>query len=160
MLNIVLGLMLIAVSRADWTNLSYNSNLKCGACIKSGYNFCFVGIDGQQVDNETSFERTCCQDDTCAQMTNSSWSCSKSYNDTDYALTFCPQPKNKCGGQWKFDFSNNKNVTTDITIGNLSQGESCTLKIKSDCGAPGFQIKNDTTNITDSKIYITYIEYN
>lgn len=104
-------------------------------------------------------EKVCCQDENCPQMSNSTWSCSKSYTDQDYALTFCPLRKNKCGGQWKFDFSNNKNVSTNITIQNLTKGESCTIKVKSSCGAPAFQIL-DNANVTDTSVYITYIEYN
>ena len=92
-------------------------------------------------------------------MTNSSWSCSASYSDEDYALTFCPMKKNKCGDQWKYDFSNNQNVTSNITVQNLTKGESCTIKIKSSCGSPAFQL-GDNGNATSSKIYMSYIEYN
>jgi hypothetical protein len=92
-------------------------------------------------------------------MDDASYTCSKSYSDTDYALTFCPQPKNKCGQKSEIDFSNNVNVTEDISIDSMEEGDVCTYKIKARGGAPAFQLKNETS--TDcSKMEIKYVEYN
>jgi hypothetical protein len=74
-------------------------------------------------------------------------------------MTFCPQPKNKCGQKSEVDFSNNVNVTQDLTISSMQEGDVCTYKIKSRGGAPSFQLKNSTS--TDcSKMEIKYVEYN
>jgi hypothetical protein len=92
-------------------------------------------------------------------MSDASYSCSKSYSDADYALTFCPQPKNKCGQKTEIDFSNNVNVTENINIASMDDGDVCTYKIKSRGGAPSFMLKNSTT--TDcAKMEIKYVEYN
>lgn len=92
-------------------------------------------------------------------MTDSSYTCSKSYSDTDYAMTFCPQPKNKCGQRSEIDFSNNVNVTQDINIANMDEGDVCTYKIKARGGSPAIMLKNETT--TDcNKMEIKTIEYN
>lgn len=137
----------------------YNANLRCGKCINGGYNFCFQGNDTQQFNSDTDITATCCQDENCAEMNDAAWTCSKSYTDTDYAMTFCPQPKNKCGQKSEIDFSNNVNVTQDVTISSMDEGDVCTYKIKSRGGAPAFQLKNSTT--TDcNKMEIKYVEYN
>ena len=146
--------LLIATASA-----TYSADLKCGKCISEGYNFCFQGNDTQQFDRDSAITATCCQDETCSQMDDASYTCSKSYSDTDYALTFCPQPKNKCGQKSEIDFSNNVNVTEDISIDSMEEGDVCTYKIKARGGAPAFQLKNETS--TDcSKMEIKYVEYN
>lgn len=92
-------------------------------------------------------------------MTNADYTCSKSYSDTDYAMTFCPQPKNKCGQRSEIDFSNNVNVTQDLSITSMDEGDVCTYKIKARGGSPAIMLKNETT--TDcSKFEIKTIEYN
>jgi hypothetical protein len=92
-------------------------------------------------------------------MTDPNYSCSKSYSDADYALTFCPQPKNRCGQKNEIDFSNNVNVTDNISIGDMDDGDVCTYKIKSRGGSPSFMLKNSST--TDCiKMEIKYVEYN
>lgn len=92
-------------------------------------------------------------------MTDSSYTCSKSYSDTDYALTFCPQPKNKCGQKSTIDFSNNVNVTEDVSISGMDEGDVCTYKIKARGGSPAIMLKNSTA--TDcNKMEIKYVEYN
>jgi hypothetical protein len=137
----------------------YAADLRCGKCINGGYNFCFQGNDTQQFDRDTQITSTCCQDETCSEMTDASYTCSKSYSDTDYAMTFCPQPKNKCGQKSEIDFSNNVNVTQDITIDSMNEGDVCTYKIKARGGSPAFMLKNETS--TDcSKMEIKYVEYN
>lgn len=50
-------------------------------------------------------------------------------------------------------------MSSEITVKNLTQGESCTIKIKSSCGSPAFQLTNQT-NATSSDVYISYLEYN
>lgn len=92
-------------------------------------------------------------------MTNADYTCSKSYSDTDYAMTFCPQPKNKCGQRSEIDFSNNVNVTQDLSITSMDEGDVCTYKIKARGGSPAIMLKNETA--TDcAKFEIKTIEYN
>ena len=52
----LLVLLPAVVSASTFTPLTYSADLKCGGCIKSGYNFCFVGVDGQQFDKDTKIE--------------------------------------------------------------------------------------------------------
>merc|ERR1719453_466904 len=93
------------------TSATYSADLKCVKCIKEGYNFCFVGTDTQTFDKDNKPETTCCQDTNCAEASNSSWTCSGSYSDTDYALTFCPFKKSKCGDTADVTFEDNVNAT-------------------------------------------------
>lgn len=52
MIKKLLSLVLPAVVSASYTPDAYSQDLKCGACINSGYNFCFVGVDGQQFERD------------------------------------------------------------------------------------------------------------
>jgi hypothetical protein len=119
------------IAFAGQTTASYSPDLKCGNCIKEGYNFCFVGTDTMVFDKESKPEAICCENTNCAQASNTSWTCSGSYSDTDYALSFCPFKKSKCGDTSSVTFGNNVNATQSVTISNLSEGETCTFKIKS-----------------------------
>ena len=48
------------------------------------------------------------------------WTCSNTYNDKHYALTFCPYKIDKCGDKNIFQFTNIKNISLEINIANLS----------------------------------------
>ena len=72
-------------------NKTWNENMNCGQCIKNGYNFCFQGFDGMVMSlNSHNVPHTCCEDETCAEASDSSYSCSHTYSDTNYALSMCP----------------------------------------------------------------------
>ena len=63
-----------------------------------GYNFCMQAYDSVTVaagDSLPTFK--CCVDDQCSEVNTTSWSCSSTYANVSYALTFCPQQQSKCG---------------------------------------------------------------
>jgi len=137
--------------------ITHSTDLKCGKCIKGGYNFCFQGNDSQQFDNSTAVTSTCCSDTSCSENTNTSFTCSSIYSDKDYALTMCPFKKNKCGTKQNVTFSNT-NKSEEVKVKNLTSGESCTYMIKSSCGSPAFNTKN-FSGMNDSNVNITFIEF-
>lgn len=143
---------------ADLENATYSADLKCGKCIKEGYNFCFVGNDTQTFEKGTRPEATCCQDTSCAEASNSTWTCSGSYSDADYALTFCPFKKDKCGDTAEVEFDESVNVTQSLTVNDMSEGETCSFKIKSKCNAPGFK-KTSAEGMDDTNTEVSFIEY-
>lgn len=130
---------------------AYSAELKCGSCISSGFNFCVQGTDGQVFEEGVRPVATCCQDGACAEATDATYTCSSTYSDIDYALTFCPQPKKKCGEKHEIEYS--ETGAESVTVTNLTVGETCTYKVKSNCGSPAFKA-NGTKNVN-----ITYIEF-
>lgn len=92
-------------------------------------------------------------------MNDASYTCSASYADTDFALTFCPQPKNKCGQTSEINFSNNVNVTQELSIDSMDEGDVCTYKIKSRGGSPSIMLDN-RTQADCNNIEMKYVEYN
>ena len=62
------------------------------------------------------------------------------YRDSDYALTFCPFEKDKCGGVSAVEFTNEVNKTQDLKLINLEPGDVCSYQVKSACNAPGFKV--------------------
>jgi len=44
----------------DQASANYSADLRCGKCIKEGYNFCFVGTDTETFDRDNKPETTCC----------------------------------------------------------------------------------------------------
>lgn len=92
-------------------------------------------------------------------MSNSSYSCSASYADADFALSFCPQPRNKCGPTSEINFSNNVNVTQEISIDSMDDGDVCTYRIKSRGGSPSIMMDN-RTQADCNNMEMKYVEYN
>jgi hypothetical protein len=91
-------LALLSLVAADDTVVTHAENLKCGKCIKGGFNFCFEGSDGDVVASGASAPaQKCCADDQCAENTNAAYICSSTYADKEYALQMCPQPQARCG---------------------------------------------------------------
>lgn len=78
-------------------------------------------------------------DDTKRQR----WLCSYSYNDPIYSLHVCPFKRSSCGPNSEINFYD---VGDDgaIHIKDLKEGDTCTYKIESVCGAPSFTIGNST----------------
>ena len=64
---ISMGIMAL-INAADDTVVTHSASLKCGQCIKGGYNFCYVGTaDGPVVaDGATAPTATCCSDTSCS----------------------------------------------------------------------------------------------
>ena len=137
-----LALLLVSVAAIEHRNIPYSSTLKCGGCILGGYNFCFQGTDGQQV-SATPIS-TCCQDSTCAENTNTAYSCSSAFTSLDYAITMCPQMTSQCGNTKDFTPATPGDTST-VEVTGLLAGESCTFHVKSQCGAPGFLVKSEST---------------
>lgn len=65
------------------------------------------------------------------------WTCSNIFSDPVLAKGFCPFPRTKCGASQDFDFGE-VGEKTDISI-NITAGETCTYRIKADCGVPSFK---------------------
>lgn len=78
--------------------LAYDVTLKCDQCIRSGYVFCLNGQERTDVPlGETPPPGKCCQDATCAEASDSAWTCSSSYSDPILARAICPFPRGQCG---------------------------------------------------------------
>jgi hypothetical protein len=138
---------IIFASAIIFANATYPSDLKCSKCIKNGYTFCHKGTEGQLFENGQHPEYTCCTDATCPEASDPSYTCSSTYKDLEYALTFCPQPKDKCGDRQEINFEGNGFEILEPL--NLDEGESCTYKLKSSCGSPAFKIDyNGLLNVT------------
>lgn len=69
----------------------------------------------------------------------------------------CPQKQAVCGSNQTVSFTES-GAEANITMTGMSDGDSCTYKIKSSKGSPAFRVSNDST-ITDSKVNITYVEF-
>ena len=65
------------------------------------------------------------------------WTCSNIFSDPVLAKGFCPFPRSKCGSNQDFDFGE-IGEKTDINI-TVSAGETCTYRIKAECGLPSFK---------------------
>ena len=137
----------------------FSADLRCGKCVSNGYNFCFEGTDSLAYDDSNPPQMICCQDTSCPQATNSSWTCSKSYADQEYALTFCPQRKSKCGENQVEVFEDNVNFTRYVEPWNLADGETCTYMVKALCHAPSFKYTGGRGMAGSTNTYVTFIEY-
>ena len=111
-------------------------------CIKSGYTFCVQGVDGQVFEAGVKPVAVCCEDNTCAEASDATYTCSDTYLDQDYGLTMCPQRKDKCGEKQDLEFEEGDSETVEVA--GLELGETCTYKVKSNCGSPAFKIDDGT----------------
>lgn len=107
--------------------------------------------------------KKCCKDGTaenCPELKDAAWSCSSAYSDKDYALTFCPFKKKKCGDTAEITFGEGDvNKTNSIKVANLAAGESCSFKIKAQCNSPAFQALQDAKGFSDANTVISFVEY-
>ena len=69
----------------------------------------------------------------------------------------CPQKQATCGTNQTVEFTET-DAEANITISGMTNGDSCTFMLKSSKGSPAFKVSNEST-ISDSKVNITYIEY-
>lgn len=69
----------------------------------------------------------------------------------------CPQKQATCGSNQTVEFTD-IGAEANLTISGMTNGDSCTYMIKSSRGSPAFKVSNDST-ISDSKVNITYVEY-
>ena len=70
----------------------------------------------------------------------------------------CPFKKDKCGDVQKISFDKELNTTTEVSVKNLTQGESCAFEIKSNCNSPAFRVA-DSFMMDDENVDIYFIEY-
>lgn len=89
----------------------------------------------------------------------STWSCSDGYADKDFAKTMCPQKQAKCGTVQEVDFQMEGEEDL-ISVRALANGESCTYRIKAQCGAPGLSQNDELTTADHTKYEITTMEFN
>jgi len=150
--------MLTATIKAQ-DEVAHAEDLKCGKCIKAGFNFCHTGTDGVAIaDGGVEPTVICCEDDQCAEASDTDYTCSLTYSDTTYALQMCPQKQAQCGETQEVEFTEVDEAEVDLEVTGLTEGESCTYKIKSSKGSPCFKVKDEST-ITDDKVEISYIEF-
>ena len=147
MLKSIIVCALLSTTSAKWwkdgkPTKDQIKDFNCGKCIKSGNNFCFQGSDGMKL-NETIPEAvaTCCEPDDplCAAASDDNYSCSADYTNEDYSYSFCPQKRDKCGPTQQVTFDE-EGISQNLTIFNMTVGDSCTYKIHSKCGAPVFRV--------------------
>jgi len=150
--------MLTATIKAQ-DAVAHSGDLKCGKCIKAGFNFCHTGTDGVAVaDGVEEPTAKCCADDQCTEASDDTYTCSLTYSDTTYALQMCPQKQAQCGETQEVEFTEVGDAEVDLEVTGLTEGESCTYKIKSSKGSPAFKVKDEST-ISDDKVEISYIEF-
>lgn len=132
--------------------LAYASTLRCDECIRSGFVFCVQGTERQEVaPGGTPPSATCCQDATCSQASDSTWTCSSSYSDPVLARSICPFPRDQCGDRPQI-LLNNTGDAVNVTM-NLPPGGVCMYEMRSRCGMPAFM-----PNFTDG-VDIQYLQY-
>lgn len=68
----------------------------------------------------------------------------------------CPQVQNKCGTDQAFAFEKEDEMSS-IDISGLQSGDTCTYRVNTKCGGPGFRLHPDST-ATDSQINVSYFE--
>jgi len=73
-------------------------------------------------------------------------------------MTFCPFKKDKCGDTAEVEFEDNVNSTQSLTVNDMSEGETCSFKIKSKCNSPGFK-KVSSEGMDDGNTEVSFIEY-
>lgn len=158
-MKFLISLALMALIKADDTTVTHATTLKCGQCIKGGYNFCYLGTtDGPVITNGGSEPTsTCCADTSCSQNSDATYMCSSQYSDKEYALQMCPQKQAVCGTNQTMEFTQT-GQEQNVTISGMTTGDSCSYKIKSKKGSPAFKMSNSST-AGDSKVNITFVEF-
>lgn len=116
-------------------------------------------MEGAVVDENGNGEPTkkCLKDATGAEAKSADWKCSLAYTSKDLGITICPQRQKKCGSKQAVEFKTEGDKES-ITMKGLKKGESCTIKVRAKCGAPGFKLTGGTGD--SSKLDISYVEYN
>jgi len=85
--------------------ISFNANLRCGACITAGFIFCVPGDEGSDPATWGTKKAVCCKDkNNCPALTNTTFNCSSKYTNTMLAKALCPFKKNSCGNNTAFGF--------------------------------------------------------
>jgi hypothetical protein len=141
----------------DDIKITWRATLGCGACITGGYTYCFMGQEGQDYSN-VALTQTCCVNSTtagCSVINNPAYTCSNKYSDKMLAKNICPYQSSKCGGKGQaFRFNTWGDSTKNALSLALSNGDTCSLIINTQCGVPAFTV-GDTTGFQ-----IESIDYN
>jgi len=125
-----------------------------------GYSYCFQGIDGMTVASGTAAPTgQCCQngDTSCAPLSDTSYSCSSSYRNRNYAITMCPQIEDTCGNKQTMALAAVAD-TDSVAATGFSQGETCTYRTKTACGAPAVELTAGSL-VNDVNVQVTWFTY-
>lgn len=135
----------------DIKNITYNANLGCGACITGGFTYCVLGKEGDDYSGKIVAQK-CCTSATaqaCPEINDSTWTCSSKYSDTILAKNICPYSKAKCGGSGQaYRFTTWGDSTKNTLSYNITNGETCSYIITTECGVPSFTVNSDTTGLS------------
>ena len=104
----------------DNVTIAFSLTLGCGACIRGGYIFCYKGVEGSIMTTTLSTSNyKCCKTATdCARYyTDSTYTCSNTYEDSTLAKFSCPFMKQECGD------------TDTLVINNIGDTQNITMKI-------------------------------
>ena len=118
----------------------------CGDCIRGNYIYCVKGplFGAEFLNDDSKPTGVCCaKESLCGDyINNPEWSCSDKYTDNIYQYNICPMSHVKCGGDSWITVGqptgSGEQITVTKNIRDLSQGETCTYRVKSVCGAPTF----------------------
>ena len=137
---------------------AFDASMKCGKCIKNGYNYCHQGTYGQVVSTLGSAPTgTCCENDQCTEASDNTYMCSFTFTDPEYAMSMCPQKQSVCGTRQTVEFDD-FGQTRSITTAVMTEGDSCTYKILSSKGAPAFK-RTDTATLDSNNFEISFLEF-
>ena len=147
----------MAIASVAATEITYDETLKCGKCIKGGFIYC---LPADTADGEVVADGDDAPTGTCVEEATDGMVCSDTYSDVDYAKGFCPQKQDMCGSNQEIEFADvtEEGDEEEIEITGMTDGETCTYKLKSSKGSPAFKLSDDATT-DDSKVEITYIEF-
>jgi len=63
-----------------------------------------------------------------------------------------------CGNTQSVSVATEGATPTTVTVSGMARGDSCSYKVKSACGAPGFALKSEST-ATNAKVAISFMEF-
>ena len=121
--------------------IPFNSNLPCGGCVRSGYDYCAT-------------------DKTCVEKASDEELCSNVYNDKfNFMYNICKNAP-ACETPVHFNITDVDHME-DMEINGLKLGEQCTYHIETPCGYPRVNISmTNVQNADDFDFYYGYGEWN
>jgi hypothetical protein len=153
-------LLLASVTALELQTITFDTTLNCGKCILGGFSYCFQGGDGMTVaTGVTPPTGECCQrgDTGCAPLSDTSYSCSQTYRDLNYAITMCPQIEDTCGNKQSMALAA-VDDTDSVAPTGFVHGDTCTYRSKTTCGAPGFELTAGSL-VNDLEVEVTWFTY-
>lgn len=158
----------------------FQANNVCAECLVGGNVYCVKAYDNTTIPKgQLGPESKCCKvnpdtglvfglgaddshTDPCVDtvLTDPSWYCSDVYDSPAYALAaLCPKRPDKCGEKHFYQFNRLSAMSTHNITG-LLKGDSCTIELEGNCGAPSFVVNKAMSTIDHRKYGISFIEYN